>query len=790
MIPEKIGRYVIESELGRGGMATVYKAYDPRFERTVAIKVLPREFLHEPEFRARFNREAKIIAALEHPAIVPVYDFGEEDGQPYLVMRYMPGGSLADRLREGPIPIEEAARILQRLGSALDRAHSQGIIHRDLKPSNILFDQYGDAYLADFGIVHVASSSQALTASGSLVGTPMYMSPEQVYGDKELDGRSDIYALGIILFQMLTGQLPYEADTPAKVMMKHVLDPIPNIREVRPDLPPACEDVIAKAMAKEREQRFPTASDLANRLTAVTQKNVKLETADVAAEIARREAEDASAPVETAVESPPPAEIPQTPQIPTEAPPVSSGLSGLWQRLPAWAIGLIVVACLGCFGLTGLTVWLATQVDESLLSGETTPTISPFTTPTEAPTVTTEMIAAAPAEPTETPLPTPTVLPTNTAVSSPTLLPPSPQADLTATAVLATRESLAATRDAEAGSFEPPPDTFTFPPLLGPVSGELLHDNDDFIESVGEDLNLADFMVITHFFVPFDITSGNWDFGYFFRQDGPDNEYRLVIRANGLWNLNNRFDGEDHIVQEGDVSDILLANEGADNEIILIAQGTRGFFWLNGRFVSQLDLSDRPGIGDIAVATGFYNNSEIPGAATAYDDFTVWALEPEIGPLSGELAHTGDDTIKTEYAGVALKNFMVEALFYNPYSTDEGIWDAGFAFRDLGVADQYWLIIDSEQTWNLIDRFDGDDFFVDNGPLDNLDLSAGGANKLLLIVLDAQGFVFVNDEFVAVLDLTDRLDAGDIAVATAFFVGDEVVGKATAYEGFIIWPLP
>ena len=201
-------------------MATVYEAKDPRFDRVVAVKVLPREFMHDPEFRGRFTREAKTIAALEHPAIVPVYDFGEEDGQPFLVMRLMRGGSLTEKMLAGPISIEETSQILKRIGSALDRAHSMGIVHRDMKPSNILFDEYGEAYLADFGIVQISSSTDALTVSGSLVGTPAYMSPEQVYGDKKLDGRSDIYALGVILFQMLTGTPPYSADTPARMMMK------------------------------------------------------------------------------------------------------------------------------------------------------------------------------------------------------------------------------------------------------------------------------------------------------------------------------------------------------------------------------------------------------------------------------------------------------------------------------------------------------------------------------------------------------------------------------------------
>jgi serine/threonine protein kinase len=172
MTPQKIDRYEIKQELGRGGMATVFAAYDPRFQRTVALKVLPREFMHEPEFRKRFIREARTIAGLEHPAIVPVYDFGEENGQPYLVMRLMPGGSLADRLQNGPLPIEEAARILERLGSALDRAHSMGIIHRDMKPSNVLFDQYGDAYLADFGIVRVSTPTMRSPPAAALSAPP------------------------------------------------------------------------------------------------------------------------------------------------------------------------------------------------------------------------------------------------------------------------------------------------------------------------------------------------------------------------------------------------------------------------------------------------------------------------------------------------------------------------------------------------------------------------------------------------------------------------------------------
>jgi serine/threonine protein kinase/ABC-type branched-subunit amino acid transport system substrate-binding protein len=268
--PHTIGRYVIKSELGRGGMATVYHGYDPRFERDVAVKVLPREFLHEPTFRARFEREAKTIAALDHPAVVPVHDFGEEGGQPYLVMRLMTGGTLSSRLERGPLPASEIGRIMQRLSSALDEAHKRGIIHRDLKPSNILFDQYGEAYLSDFGIVRLSEGQATLTGLHGALGTPGYMSPEQIQG-AQVDGRSDIYALGVIVFEMLTGKRPFEADSPAMVMVKQISEPTPRIHDVKPDLAPGYDQVIERTMARNREDRPSTASEVRDMLAAAAQ---------------------------------------------------------------------------------------------------------------------------------------------------------------------------------------------------------------------------------------------------------------------------------------------------------------------------------------------------------------------------------------------------------------------------------------------------------------------------------------------------------------------------------------
>ena len=268
MIPEKIGRYEILAELGRGGMATVYQAHDPRFKRHVAIKVLPASFTGEPTFKARFEREAQTIAALEFPGIVPVYDFGEENEQPYLVMRYMQGGSLYAKLREGALSLNESSQMITRLAGALDYMHARGIVHRDLKPANILFDQFANAYLSDFGIARLQEASVALTGDG-MIGTPAYMSPEQARGDTDIDGRSDIYSLAAIIFEMLTGRQPYRATTPMGIAMKHVLEPVPRILEVRSDLPTLCESLILRGMAKEREERYQTASEMAADLTKI-----------------------------------------------------------------------------------------------------------------------------------------------------------------------------------------------------------------------------------------------------------------------------------------------------------------------------------------------------------------------------------------------------------------------------------------------------------------------------------------------------------------------------------------
>ena len=268
-MPAENSRYEIRGLIGKGGMAEVYRAYDPRFQREVAVKMLPADFLRDSQFRKRFEQEAMVIARLEHPAIVPVYDFGDENGNLFLVMRLMQGGSLQDRVDGNPVAVPETARLLNRLAPALDAVHSKGIVHRDLKPGNILFDEWDEPYLTDFGIVKIMEDSEpAMTKTGGILGTPAYMSPEQVQGEK-LDGRSDIYALGVILYELLTGAQPYHGGTAFSLALKHLSDPVPRILEANQDLPPSMQVIVDHSLAKDREERYPTAQALAAELDAL-----------------------------------------------------------------------------------------------------------------------------------------------------------------------------------------------------------------------------------------------------------------------------------------------------------------------------------------------------------------------------------------------------------------------------------------------------------------------------------------------------------------------------------------
>jgi len=261
-----IGRYEVERELAQGGMGLIFLARDPYIQRNVVIKILMQNQTLDDMYREYFQQEAELIAALEHPCIVPIYDFGWHGQQPYIVMRYMAGGSLADRIQREGLKQTEIAHIFTRIAGALDAAHARKIIHRDVKPSNFLYDSTGEIFLSDFGI---AKSSTITNDDGTwLVGTPAFMSPEQVQGHP-VDGRSDVYALGIVLFRLLSGQLPFSSDSTTALINAHVDLPIPDVRQVRQNIPAVWQEVVSKAMAKDPNDRYSTAGEFARDIAQV-----------------------------------------------------------------------------------------------------------------------------------------------------------------------------------------------------------------------------------------------------------------------------------------------------------------------------------------------------------------------------------------------------------------------------------------------------------------------------------------------------------------------------------------
>ena len=261
--------YLVEGEIGRGGMAVVYRALDLRLNRLVAIKVLPPELAFNPDVRTRFLREAQTSAQLSHPNIVPIFSVDEIEGIVFFVMALVEGESLAMRLaREPRRSVDEVRRVLSEVADALDYAHRQGVIHRDIKPDNIIIDRAsGRPMVTDFGIARAAAAESRLTVTGVAVGTPAYMSPEQALGEREIDGRSDIYSLGVVGYQMLAGETPFRATNTPAMLVKHVSEAPRPVRERRVDAPAVLARAIERALAKRPEDRFATAAEFREALS-------------------------------------------------------------------------------------------------------------------------------------------------------------------------------------------------------------------------------------------------------------------------------------------------------------------------------------------------------------------------------------------------------------------------------------------------------------------------------------------------------------------------------------------
>jgi serine/threonine protein kinase/photosystem II stability/assembly factor-like uncharacterized protein len=390
-IGKTIGGYRIIAQIGLGGMATVYKAYQPSMDRYVAFKVISTHLAQNPTFAQRFRQEAKVIARLEHVHILPVHDHGEEDGYLYLVMRFVEGGTLKDRLESGPLSLEETRRIVAQIGSALEYAHRRGVVHRDLKPSNILIDRQGDCYLTDFGIAKMVEGTLGLTGSG-VIGTPHYMAPEQGQSLK-VDQRADIYAMGVVIYEMVTGQVPFDAETPFAVVMKHLTEPLPLPRRIKPDLPEAVERIILKALAKAPADRYQSMRDLVAAFDQAVQAiPASLPAAD----------EEVKAPLPAAVTS----EVAALPQL---VPPGRRRETSKRRWLLA-AVGLaLLVPVVVILALAGVMLGRA-KPDSGLVQVDLGGTATPALVPTPTQTVSQIVHETPTSEPTPSPSPIPVVL--------------------------------------------------------------------------------------------------------------------------------------------------------------------------------------------------------------------------------------------------------------------------------------------------------------------------------------------------------------------------------------------
>ena len=384
----QFGHYQIVAPLGEGGMAAVYKAYQPSMERYVAVKVLPRHMAASEEFVSRFRREAKLLAQLQHPHILPVFDYGEADSYPYIVMPFVQSGTLAELLHKRPQTLSEIRRIMIQVGDALSYAHTRGMIHRDIKPSNVLIDERGNCLLTDFGLARMAEASTKITASGTIMGTPAYMSPEQGAGST-LDHRSDIYSLGIIFYEMVTGRVPYTAETPIAVVFKHIQDPLPSARELNPNLPESVELVLLKALAKNPEDRYQKAEDFVQAIQKAIPEGLSADVIvsqgsvpEVATVIAPTNS--VSGPKIRELQSPPSSKTAQS-QEPIESRAAIKG-SPPSNRFLVWAAaGIGILVLLGAIAAIGIRRMRTNNAVENTPESNTTAPVIHTSSPTNSP---------------------------------------------------------------------------------------------------------------------------------------------------------------------------------------------------------------------------------------------------------------------------------------------------------------------------------------------------------------------------------------------------------------------
>jgi len=615
LIGQSIGRYHILEQLGEGGMANVYKAHDTRLERDVAIKIIRTGAFGETmldNVLKRFEREAKALAKFSHPHIVKVMDYGEYEGSPYLVMEYLPGGTLKQRVGK-PVPWKEAVRLVLPIAQALEYAHAHNIIHRDIKPANVLLTDNNQPMLSDFGIAKILEASDSLTGTGMGIGTPDYMAPEQWTGGTSR--QSDLYSLGIVLYELIVGRKPYMADTPVAVMLKQVNEALPRPRNFIPDLPQDVENVLIKALEKNPENRFPDMETFRVRLESLLSapKDKPLPTRPIAA----APVPDATLATQKIPYVRPPSQpapnfatqrVDSAPR-PTYAPPHMDSTyapAPPKKRGAAWALGVVGAGILLLICVVG-GGWFYMQNQAALQHAQET-------------AIATQATATKAAAETE-------------AARQATAVKLSQNETATAVVAKAVKATGAAIAQIGTATAQWRQDFMggingNLTLVYGPQSGSLAHNAEDtFVEEDLAGVDLTNFVVQATFVNPYSVAVGGWDYGFLFRNAGGNNQYRLIISSSQEWSLrNNTGSSNGTVINEGTIDNLSTIN-GGQNIVRVVCVGTQGFLYVNETLISELDLSDRTNSGDIAIATGLYSGDEITGYATRYVNLTIWLVQ-------------------------------------------------------------------------------------------------------------------------------------------------------------------
>lgn len=613
LIGKTIGQYRIVEQIGLGGMATIFKAYQPSIDRYVAVKILPRHLARDPNFVKRFEQEAKSIAALEHPHILPVHDFGTDQGYNYMVMRYVEGGTLTDLMGRN-LSYERVAEIVGNIAKALDYAHRQGVVHRDIKPSNVLIDKHGAELLTDFGIAKVLEDSEStkLTSAGSILGTPAYMAPEQAEG-KSVDGRTDLYSLGVVLYELLTGQPPYQAETPLAIVLKHLHDPLPPPRTIKPGIPEAMERIVLKAMAKNPAERYQTAAEMAQALKQAL------------AEMGK------SAP--TGVIS-----SPHTDRIPVSAPPPAKSGSKVMTPLLIGGGLLVLLLCVGGGGLLLLGMSASSQ------SGTATPTTSG---------------AAQAVLPTATGTARPAAATPAPATPSPTA--PAPQKDTVVTLLptldgpVIFEDNFSANRFGWfTGDNDDDYGTYRAEIVDGRYHMSQAAKKGVFTWEQPADVDVADF-VMTVEASPLE-HSAAFAYGVIIRSSDNENFYAFEVDTDGYFLVNLFKGGEWTTLVE--FTKLAAINVGESNRLTVQAKGPALSFFVNDEEAITLEDTTLDH-GSIGVALELYDQGDT--ATVAFDNLVVRDLgETGAGPALG--AATMDATT---------------VLFADTFDSDVSGWSTG-----------------------------------------------------------------------------------------------------------------